>query len=213
MAKYGKSKDEPAIYCSNKRYSIDEWKNWSLTPHSPDEIRDKILDDFENVCFSFVCTASKIPEEFMSEFMALSTGLITRENYDDYIDKVTKAVLMNAGVIEKDKSIMNWGILSKSENCKGENVDKILYGSSMTDRVDWYAITVHQKLSEDFMRKYQHVIKWNMVPHHQRITTAFYAEMHDRLPVKAMVRATKTERDDRTEHDIAEYFKNIQLSS
>ena len=82
MAIHRKNKEVEVVINKNKKCSIEEWKNWSLTPHTPDEIREKILTDFENVCFSFVCATSKIPEEFMPEFMALSTGYIKKENYD-----------------------------------------------------------------------------------------------------------------------------------
>ena len=34
---------------------IDEWGDWSLKRHSEDEIRDKVLSDYNNICFSYVC--------------------------------------------------------------------------------------------------------------------------------------------------------------
>ena len=62
---------------------VQDWAEWSMTPHSEEEIRNKCLDDIDGICFAYLCNTSYISEEFFEEFLALSTGLINRSNYNN----------------------------------------------------------------------------------------------------------------------------------
>lgn len=79
---------------------VDEWVTWSTTPHTEDEIREKVLTDYDNVCFSYVCEYSHMSADFIEELMALSLDMITKDNYYEYIDDLKKAVQIYLGVEE-----------------------------------------------------------------------------------------------------------------
>ena len=66
---------------------IDEWADWSLKRHSEDEIRDKVLSDYNNICFSYVCEKSPMTKQFAEEFAVLSTGKQVGENIIPYLKK------------------------------------------------------------------------------------------------------------------------------
>ena len=66
---------------------IDEWGDWSLKRHSEDEIRDKVLSDYNNICFSYVCEKSPMTKQFAEEFAVLSTGKQVGENIIPYLKK------------------------------------------------------------------------------------------------------------------------------
>lgn len=79
---------------------VDEWVNWSMTPHTEDEIREKVLTDYNNVCFSYVCEYSHMSADFIEELMALSLDMLTKDNYNEYIEDLKKAVQIYLGVEE-----------------------------------------------------------------------------------------------------------------
>lgn len=68
----------------------ESWGKWGLVPRTEEEIREKVLTDPENICFSFVVMRSSISEEFKEELRVLSisnprTGLpyLTKQNYSN----------------------------------------------------------------------------------------------------------------------------------
>lgn len=85
--------------------SIREWATWSSVPHSEEEIREKCLTDFKNVCFTFLCEKSKMSCDFIEELMSLSTGILTKENYEEMYEKVHKTILNHNKVdgVQADK--------------------------------------------------------------------------------------------------------------
>lgn len=143
--KKGKEVQEPDIPLKQEA-DISEWIKFSLTPHTEDEIREKILTDFNNVCFTYICGEQVLSEDFILELAALSTGLLDKENYAKYIDYMKKAVMITNGV---EKGTYNLRKLPKNKNITAKNV-----GSLTADRLDWKAIAARQNLSPEFRKKY-----------------------------------------------------------
>lgn len=180
-------KSDIPLTSSTPKCSIKEWSNWSLTSHTEDEIREKCLTDFNNVCFTFVCEASKMSTEFIEELMTLSTGVLNKDNYDELYEKVHKTVLYNAG-ITKEK-VPTWEVsISNVKGAKGNNSpyysEKTVASSQMIDRIDWSAISRYQKLDEAFMRKFQSVLNWKYIKHSQKMSIEFINEFADKLQIK-----------------------------
>lgn len=49
------------------------WK-WCLDPHTEDEIRERVLTDYGDICFNYLCSYSPMSEEFRKELAVLSLG-------------------------------------------------------------------------------------------------------------------------------------------
>ena len=98
-AVYEKPKGPEEIALEKK---VNEWAQWSLTPHTPEEIREKVLDDYDGVCFAYVSEASFIPDWFLPEFAALSTGLLNRKNYEAKKDEIIQGVEIVIGASGKE---------------------------------------------------------------------------------------------------------------
>lgn len=113
-----KEAKEPDIPLKQKA-DISEWINFSLTPHTEDKIREKILTDFNNVCFTYICGEQVLSEDFILELAALSTGLLDKENYARYIDYMKKAVMITNGM---EKGTYNLRKLPKNKNITAKNV-------------------------------------------------------------------------------------------
>lgn len=175
--RYAKRKSDNT---TQNKSDVHEWINWSLTKHTEDEIREKCLTDFNNVCFTFVCNTSKMSEEFIEELMVLSTGILTKENYADIYDKLHTTVLENAGVIPRKSE--RWYI-DIHETALGYDSDKSKTISSTTilDRMDWAGISKNQKLSEDFIRKFSELLSWKEIRASQSLSKEFIEEFKHEL--------------------------------
>lgn len=125
---------------------ITEWRTFSLAPHTEDEIREKVLTDYNNVCFSYLCSHQELSEDFIIELAALSTGLLNKDNYSKYIDYLKKAVMISAGI---EKGTYDFDMLPA--HC-GLDPKNVTYRT--TDHLDWKAIAKYQILSQAFIDKY-----------------------------------------------------------
>lgn len=134
------------VYEPKTKSDTTEWSTYFRTPRTVDEIRQKIFFDYDNVCFSYLCSWQKIPESFIPELMALSTGLLNAATYDAYKDDVMKAVLVLEGI---EEGTIDLGILPVNRKL-AENMQ---YGQ-LTDRLDWSALNQYQDLSPAFRKKY-----------------------------------------------------------
>lgn len=159
VSRHATARKEPSIFKKKKKEEakgpdiplkqeadISEWIKFSLTPHTEDEIREKILTDFDNVCFTYICGEQVLSEDFILELAALSTGLLDKENYVKYIDYMKKAVMITNGM---EKGTYNLRKLPKNKNITAKNV-----GYLTADRLDWKAIAARQNLSPEFRKKY-----------------------------------------------------------
>lgn len=165
--------------------SIREWTTWSSVPHSEEEIREKCLTDFKNVCFTFLCEKSKMSCDFIEELMSLSTGILTKENYEEMYEKVHQTVLSHNRVdgVQADK----WSIDEEDTQLKTpkeSNSTKIINSSSVNDRIDWLAICRYQVLSEDFMRKFSKKLIWKEIKLHQKLSDSFKEEFRQQLSLQ-----------------------------
>lgn len=130
---------------------VSEWSTFSRTAHTEEEIREKILTDFNNVCFSYLCSCQKLSEEFIPELAALSTGLLNKNNYDRYIDYLKQAVMITEGVME--------GAYDLSRLPRNRNITRVNVAGMTTDRLDWKAIAGNQALSPEFQEKYHELLR------------------------------------------------------
>lgn len=147
MSSYFQYKDS-----KKEKVSTKEWSEWSMKHHTEDEIRKRILDDPNSLCYSYVCGFSKMSAEFIEELMALSTGLLKKYNYEDYIDNVMKAIQIKLGV--EDGDIDNIDLPSLTVE------DKVIEGKELLqDKIDWSYIARNQKLPNWFKVKYKKYLK------------------------------------------------------
>lgn len=129
---------------------VTEWVTFSLTPHTEDEIREKILTSYKDVCFAYICAHQKLSEDFIIELAALSTGLLYKYNYSENIDYLKHAVMISAGI---EEGPYDFGMLPEGYKFTLANVQTLT-----TDRLDWRAIAINQKLSKEFVKKYHSLL-------------------------------------------------------
>lgn len=130
-----------------EKTKVDLWAEWSLAPHTEDEIREKILTDFDGVCFTYLCGTQVLSEDFIVELMALSTGLLNKENYRQYIKELEQAVLIAVG-IENGK--IDYHKLPKISAAGSRDKKR----QALIDRLDWEALFTKQALSPEFRTKF-----------------------------------------------------------
>ncbi|MBO5386939.1 MAG: hypothetical protein J6A59_02175 [Lachnospiraceae bacterium] len=141
-----------------KTYDISEWIRWSTTPHTEEEIRDKALSDYDNICFSYVCKYSDMSADFLEEFMALSTGLLNYINYEECLQDVMTAVQSNMGVIPAvDITKLNIPTITVVRDTTGEHVEPGY--NNLKDKIDWVYISQKTNLPQWFRLKYVNQLK------------------------------------------------------
>lgn len=156
---------------------INEWLKWAATPHTEEEIREKCLTDFHNVCFSFLCEHSQLSCDFIEELMLLSTGILTKENYFVMHDLVRDTVLSHNGV--EGVSAEEWVIEESATHIKATEMSnksggtRYIRSKNVNDRLDWFALCKYQKLTEEFMRKYNKCLNWTAVKSNQSYSNEF----------------------------------------
>ena len=55
-------------------YINNETWQWCLSPHSEKEIEEKVLSDYQNICFNYICYHSPMSEGFHERLKILSIG-------------------------------------------------------------------------------------------------------------------------------------------
>lgn len=168
--------------------NVREWSRWSLEPHTEDEIREKCLTDFNNVCFSFLCEKSKMSCEFIEELLALSTGILTKDNYDTMYDIVHATVLKDNGV--DGIMVHDWCIKESETHIKESEIpnksgkERYIQSKKVRDRLDWRSICRYQRLTEEFMRKFNKSLVWQEVKINQHLSKQFEEDFKDKLSCK-----------------------------
>lgn len=72
---------------NKKKLITDDWAEWSLTPHTESEIREKVLTDYSNVCFAYVCEKSPMTKRFAEELAVLSAARNEDETAKPWLNK------------------------------------------------------------------------------------------------------------------------------
>ena len=72
---------------NKKKLITDDWAEWSLTPHTESEIREKVLTDYSNVCFAYVCEKSPMTKRFAEELAVLSSARNEDETAKPWLNK------------------------------------------------------------------------------------------------------------------------------
>ena len=70
----------------------ETWK-WCLTPHKEDEIRERVLTDYKDICFNYLCSYSNMTDEFRIELAVLSLGKTGNSDIKPYITKANYEAL------------------------------------------------------------------------------------------------------------------------
>ena len=174
------------------RDRLRDWAKWSLTKHSFDEIREKCLTDFNNVCFTYVCETSPIPEENFLEFAALSTGLITKDNYTDTIKPMINIMKHFYKIRKATKKELNWYFnlyygktysanktLVKLEASPYEAIEDLIF-----DRMDWVGLCTINDFSEEFLAKYADFVEWKYIPVYRKYSKEFAEKFKDKIHVR-----------------------------
>ena len=134
----------------------NKWHEWSMEPHTEEEIRDAYLNDPDNICTTYICRYSNLSENFIEELIYLSTGVFAyrpdlyTENNIAYLKKIMEIEPTTARS-EYIKSINISNVPKKDK----EFVDHLKhYHANIRSKIDWWQIANHQLLSKDFKFKF-----------------------------------------------------------
>lgn len=157
---------------------VDDWMMWSMQNHSETEIRQECLHDINNVCFTYICRFSKLSEEFIIEFMGLSTGVFTIKNYDrkqamlvgeltfDYLKDENIVYSIRTAQLSKDKVDPNADTPLYKKYLSLDPVivcEFLSKPATLRDRLDWYYIDKYQHISTEFREHYVSVLNTSRV--------------------------------------------------
>lgn len=127
---------------------LDSWRDWNTTPRTEDEIREMCLTNFNFVCFTYICGYSQMSADFIEELMVLSTGLLNKDNYDEYYEPVKEALLIQMGIEEGEVDLSKLPI-------KCINGRKYEPSVILSERLDWgYIKSIQKDLPTWFKLKY-----------------------------------------------------------
>lgn len=138
-----------------EKSNVEEWSNYFSTPRTTEEIREKILTDYDNVCFSYMCIQQTLDEKFIPELMALSTGLLNKDNYDYCLQPVMRATHIMAGIEDGEINLQEIPYDPKAKLSTDRKLTRLI------DRLDWKSISLYQDLSASFREKYFDLLEGN----------------------------------------------------
>lgn len=156
------SKEQQEI--ENKKFQF--WKRWSSTPHTEDELEEMLRKAPDAVCISFICRHSQLSGEFIEKNMSPSGNDCCADEIEIYSDKKT--------FITRD------GISKARMGSSTGNIELGRYSyetAGLVDRLDWYYISMFQKLSEDFIRKYIFRLDLRQILGYQKIPLGLRLEI------------------------------------
>ena len=122
-------------------YPTKEWVEWSLSPHSEEEIKERVLNNRDSVCYTYLCRNSKLSERFIIELAILSLNEeITEDNYDEKMEELVP--IFN----ENYDNRLDWKNISTYHKLSEEFIEKY------KPLLDGKAIGENQVLSEEFIK-------------------------------------------------------------
>lgn len=138
---------------------LPKWVDWSLTPHSEEEIREAVFNTPELICWSYICKSSVLSEEFIEELLVLSTGLfdgVRRELYNEENINMIKEILYIEPTPAR-KNLQKAVAEKYLRNMKDNSIcDRIIHLSNpIRSRVDWYQIASFQDITPQFKKKFR----------------------------------------------------------
>lgn len=172
---------------NKEKDSVQRWVEWSMTPHTPEEIREKILTNPDEVCFTFLCRYSKMPVEFIEELFVLSSLWLNKSNYELHYEDIKKFMFAKYEVGENNDNIdvvtikcteEKWDKLKNkySSYDKIPLITKILQKTDVNEKIDWLYITTYQSLTKEFVLKFEKYVRWNLMEPQNDITADLIAE-------------------------------------
>lgn len=144
---------------------VHDWLEFSTNPQTEFDIKDRILDNIDSVCVTYICRYSKLNSEFIEELMVLSTGLFNHRSYTEKNQKLVKEILdisyknlSPTGTFVKTDKYVNQEVLDQINELESQ-LDYIVIPKTtvIRDRIDWYYILKYQKDNIDpwFIEKYK----------------------------------------------------------
>lgn len=130
---FGKQK-EKATKNQKATKKVNDWASFSLNPRTEDEIRERLKEDKESVCLSYICENSVLSEEFIEELIKLTKCKNSKGNSVNRID---------------------WDAISRKQKLSEEFILK------HAEDVNWNAIFMNQDLSDQFKLENKNRINQN----------------------------------------------------
>ena len=141
-----------------RKGGVKDWLDFSLNERTEEEIKDKMLEDPDSVCISYVCKFSNLSSEFIEDMMALSTGIFTKETFTkenkDIVLSMLDRIYDNYSRDMKVTKIPMEDLISELS----PDLRKRVPTNGIRDRMDWYYIKKYQHLDHWFIEKYQKML-------------------------------------------------------
>jgi hypothetical protein len=77
--------------------------------------------------------------------------------------------------VEKNIKIVDWNKISKHQKLSEEFIEKF------QDKIGWWQISINQTLSESFIEKYQDKVDWNNISYCQQLSESFIERCQNKV--------------------------------
>ncbi|HUS49380.1 MAG TPA: hypothetical protein VMZ91_04405 [Candidatus Paceibacterota bacterium] len=81
------------------------------------------------------------------------------------------------------------------------------------DKVDWYEISINQKLSENFIREFQDKVNWEYISSDQILSLEFVREFQDKVEWECIEEYQNITREDIKEYEIKEKLNKTRVKN
>ena len=127
-------------WLSLKHIDISDWYDWSSSPHTTEEIRERLITKpITDTCISYLCRHSQIEPDFFDEFRILTSGKFHKEGVQACWCATQPLVYSKASIDYYKK-----------------------HPEEINDRIDWVHICTFQKHAKEYMVKYADLLKTSM---------------------------------------------------
>jgi len=137
------------------RDSVRNWLDFSMRPRTEDEIREMILNNPNNVCYSYICMKSRLSESFIKELRVLSTELFNKETYTQENFELIKEALDIPELKDRCSYIKN---LYMNDIIPEDMKGRINSNMVVRDRLDWRNIIKYQHITPMFAKLFNREI-------------------------------------------------------
>lgn len=123
---------------ANKK--VKDWAEFSLTPQTEENIRERILSDIETgentYCMSYILTVSNLSEDFIEELILLTRPKNSKNLYKNKIDWniVSSKQKLSEEFIERHEKEVNWDLIYYFQDLSDEFKKKYIYKLSVNNR-------------------------------------------------------------------------------
>ena len=120
------------------------------------------------------------------------------------VQKLIKKLELNCTVREFQDKV-DWYDISINQKLSEDFIREF------QDKVDWDSISKYQKLSEDFIKEFQDKVDWDCISYYQKLLKRFQKEFQDKVDLEIQNKTFKSKTKKQKLREIKQYAKKYNL--